>query len=165
MINKFRGANRFLSNFFETDVTWEGLTYPSSEAAFQAAKTLDLEERKRFCTMPPTQAKREGYKVKLRNDWEEVKIRVMYEIALAKFSQNEFLKQKLLATGNEWLEEGNTWGDKTWGTVNGVGNNYLGKVLMAVRSVLAIGEAIEKGELDPANFDADKWREEHKPIR
>lgn len=165
MINKFRGANRFLSNFFETDVTWEGLTYPSSEAAFQAAKTLDLEERKRFCIMPPTQAKREGYRVKLRNDWEEVKIRVMYEIVLAKFSQNEFLKQKLLATGNEWLEEGNTWGDKTWGTVNGVGNNYLGKILMAVRSVLAIGEAIEKGELDPANFDADKWREEHKPVR
>lgn len=47
MINKFRGANRFLSNFYETSVEWEGLIYPSSEAAFQAAKTLDQEDRKR----------------------------------------------------------------------------------------------------------------------
>lgn len=165
MINKFRGTNRFLSNFFETDVTWEGLTYPSSEAAFQAAKTLDQEERKRFCTMPPTQAKREGYRVKLRNDWEEVKVQLMYEIVLAKFTQNEFLKQKLISTGNEWLEEGNTWGDKTWGTVNGVGNNYLGKVLMAVRSVLILEEEVLRGEVDLNNFDKEKWREEHKPVR
>ena len=66
MINKFRGANRFLSNFYETSVEWEGLIYPSSEAAFQAAKTLDQEDRKRFQTMTPVEAKREGYMVTLR---------------------------------------------------------------------------------------------------
>lgn len=64
--------------------------------------------------MVPTVAKREGYKVKLRENWEDIKIDVMYQIVLAKFSQNEFLKQKLIATGREWLEEGNTWGDRTW---------------------------------------------------
>lgn len=165
MINKFRGANRFLSNFYETSVEWEGLTYPSSEAAFQAAKTLDQEDRKRFQTMASTVAKREGYKVKLRENWEDIKIDVMYQIVLAKFSQNEFLKQKLISTGREWLEEGNTWGDRTWGTVDGIGNNYLGKVLMAVRSVLMLQEAIENGEIDPNNFDKDKWNEEHCGIR
>ena len=165
MINKFRGANRFLSNFYETSVEWEGLTYPSSEAAFQAAKTLDQEDRKRFQTMAPTVAKREGYKVKLRENWEDIKIDVMYQIVLAKFSQNEFLKQKLIATRREWLEEGNTWGDRTWGTVDGIGNNYLGKVLMAVRSVLMLQEAIDNGEIDPNNFDKDKWNEEHCGIR
>lgn len=165
MINKFRGANRFLSNFYETSVEWEGLTYPSSEAAFQASKTLDQEDRKRFQTMAPTVAKREGYKVKLRENWEDIKIDVMYQIVLAKFSQNEFLKQKLIATGREWLEEGNTWGDRTWGTVDGIGNNYLGKVLMAVRSVLMLQEAIDNGEIDPNNFDKDKWNEEHCGIR
>jgi len=164
MINKFRGANRFLSNFYETSVEWEGLTYPSSEAAFQAAKTLDQEDRKRFQTMAPTIAKREGYKVKLRENWEDIKVDVMYQIVLAKFSQNEFLKQKLIATGREWLEEGNTWGDRTWGTVDGIGNNYLGKVLMAVRSVLMFQEAIENGEIDPNNFDKDKWNDEHSII-
>lgn len=165
MINKFRGANRFLSNFYETSVEWEGLTYPSSEAAFQATKTLDQEDRKRFQTMAPTIAKREGYKVKLRENWEDIKIDVMYQIVLAKFSQNEFLKQKLIATGREWLKEGNTWGDRTWGTVDGIGNNYLGKVLMAVRSVLMLQEAIDNGEIDPNNFDKDKWNEEHSGIR
>lgn len=165
MINKFRGENRFLSNFYETSVEWEGLIYPSSEAAFQAAKTLDQEDRKRFQTMAPTIAKREGYKVKLRENWEDIKIDVMYQIVLAKFSQNEFLKQKLIATGREWLEEGNTWGDRTWGTVDGIGNNYLGKVLMAVRSVLMLQEAIDNGEIDPDNFDKDKWNEEHCGIR
>lgn len=110
-------------------------------------------------------AKREGYKVKLRENWEDIKIDVMYQIVLAKFSQNEFLKQKLIATGREWLEEGNTWGDRTWGTVDGVGNNYLGKVLMAVQSVLMLQEAIDNGEIDPNNFDKDKWNEEHSGIR
>ena len=54
----------------------------------------------------------------------------------ATFSQNEDLKEKLLDTGNEHLEEGNTWGDKIWGTVNGKGQNNLGKILMMVREEL-----------------------------
>lgn len=122
--------------------------------------------------MAPTIATREGYKVKLQENWEDIKIDVMYQIVLAKFSQNEFLKQKLIATGREWLEEGNTWGDRTWGTVDGIGNNYLGKVLMAVRSVLMLQEAIDNGEIDSDNgeidsdnFDKDKWNEEHSGIR
>lgn len=60
----------------------------------------------------------------------------MYEICKAKFTQNEDLKEKLLATGNNILEEGNTWGDRVWGTVNGVGENRLGKILMRVREEL-----------------------------
>ena len=60
----------------------------------------------------------------------------MYELCKAKFTQNEDLKEKLLATGNDILEEGNTWGDRVWGTVNGVGENRLGKILMRVREEL-----------------------------
>lgn len=65
--------------------------------------------------MTPVEAKREGYRVTLRDDWEDIKLHVMYEVVLAKFSQNEFLKQKLIATGREWLEEGNTWGRQNMG--------------------------------------------------
>ena len=41
----------------------------------------------------------------------------MFEICLAKFTnpKNSELKQKLLETGTEYLEEGNTWGDVYWG--------------------------------------------------
>lgn len=74
--------------------------------------------------------------VPLRGDWEEVKDNIMYEICKAKFTQNEDLKEKLLATGNDILEEGNTWGDRVWGTVNGVGENRFGKILMRVREEL-----------------------------
>ena len=60
----------------------------------------------------------------------------MYDICYAKFTQNEELKSRLLATGTHLLEEGNTWGDKIWGTVDGEGENHLGKILMRVRKEL-----------------------------
>ena len=69
-------------------------------------------------------------------EWDSVKTNWMYEICKAKFSQNEELKSKLLSTGTEYLEEGNTWGDEVWGTVNGVGENRLGKILMKIREEL-----------------------------
>ena len=134
MINKFRGKYQFLSNFYETPVTWNGLTYLNNEAAFQSAKTFS--DRECFTNLDPSSAKKLGRKVQLRSDWENVKDDVMYEICKAKFSQNTELKKRLLSTGNEHLEEGNTWGDKIWGTVNGIGENRLGKILMRIREEL-----------------------------
>ncbi len=134
MINEFRGRYYFLSNFYDSPVTWNGLTYLNNEAAFQSAKTFS--DRECFTNLDPSSAKKLGRKVQLRNDWEGVKDDVMYEICKAKFSQSVELKNRLLATGNEYLEEGNTWGDKIWGTVNGIGENRLGKILMRVREEL-----------------------------
>jgi ribA/ribD-fused uncharacterized protein len=134
MINEFRGKYYFLSNFYETPVTWNGLTYLNNEAAFQSAKTFS--DRECFTNLDPSSAKKLGRKVQLRSDWENVKDDVMYEICKAKFSQNTELKKRLLSTGNEHLEEGNTWGDKIWGTVNGIGENRLGKILMRIREEL-----------------------------
>lgn len=136
MINEFRGHYYFLSNFFSAPVTWDGITYQNNEAAFQSAKVLDRSIRKEFSTLDASLAKRKGRHVQLRPDWEDVKYDIMYEICLAKFSQNEDLKIKLLKTGSEYLEEGNTWGDMIWGTVNGKGHNYLGQILMKVRQKL-----------------------------
>ena len=134
MINEFRGKYYFLSNFYEAPVTWNGLTYLNNEAAFQSAKTFL--DRECFTNLDPSSAKKLGRKVQLRSDWENVKDDVMYEICKAKFSQNTELKKRLLSTGNENLEEGNTWGDKIWGTVHGIGENRLGKILMRLREEL-----------------------------
>lgn len=136
MIDSFKGKYFFLSNFYEAPVTWDGITYQNNEAAFQSAKVLDKHVREKFSTLDPSSAKRKGRNVQLRYDWEKVKYDIMYEICLAKFSQNEELKIKLLETEDKYLEEGNTWGDKIWGTVNGKGQNHLGKILMKVREEL-----------------------------
>lgn len=142
MINIFDGAYAFLSNFYECDVTYNGLTYKNSEAAFHAQKTLDELERKQFTNLDPSASKRRGRKVSLRSDWESVKTDIMYEVCLAKFSQNEDLKTKLLATGDKYLEEGTYWHDNCWGNCycekckNIVGENRLGKILMRIRGEL-----------------------------
>lgn len=133
MIAVFDGEYTFLSNFYERQVVYQGLTYGSSEAAFQAQKTASAEERQVFTTLTPMQSKKMGRKITLRPDWEEVKTQVMYEIILAKFTQNTDLAEKLIATGDQELVEGNYWKDTCWGVCNGVGENRLGKILMRVR--------------------------------
>lgn len=132
-IDSFRGEYNFLSNFYEAPVEVYGLKYQNSEAAFQAQKTLNFAMRQRFTTMNPTEAKRMGKMIILRDDWEDVKLQIMLDVVRAKFSQNPELAQKLVETGDLYLEEGNTWGDRTWGTVNGSGANWLGLILMKVR--------------------------------
>ena len=62
----------------------------------------------------------------------------MYEILKSKFSTPR-LATMLLNTGDAYLEEGNNHGDRIWGTVKGVGNNSLGKLLMEIRKELKEG--------------------------
>jgi len=86
----------------------------------------------------PYLAKKRGRSVNIREDWEEVKVDIMRKGLKAKFTQNESLKQKLLKTGDAYLEEGNDWGDTFWGVDldTGKGQNHLGKMLMKLRDDL-----------------------------
>ena len=136
VIDSFKGKYFFLSNFYESPVIYDGITYLNNEAAFQAQKTLNKKQRLKFAMLNPSRAKEMGRSISLRPDWEEIKINVMYEICKAKFTQNENLKRSLLNTGNAELIEGNNWGDKIWGQVNGIGENNLGKILMRIREEL-----------------------------
>jgi len=136
VIDNFDGDFRFLSNFYPAEVVYEGLRYSTSEAAYQAAKTLDEEERVWFTSLPPNVAKREGRELKLRPDWDEVKDKVMEDIVRDKFSRSKLLTCALLATNDSELVEGNWWGDKYWGVCQGEGMNMLGKILMKVRDEL-----------------------------
>ena len=142
MIDKFDGEYAFLSNFYDCEVTYNGITYKNTEAAFQAQKTTSIPKRLEFANFNASQSKKEGRKLALRQDWEEVKGQVMYEICLAKFTQNEDLKTKLLSTDGYHLIEGNYWHDNTWGNCtcekckNIVGENKLGKILMQIREEL-----------------------------
>lgn len=136
VIDQFIDEYAFLSNFYQCVVTYRGITYSSSEAAFQAQKTLDITEQVKFTLLTPSEAKKFGRTVKLRKDWESVKYQIMYDIVLTKFVQNEHLKKLLLETGDADLVEGNWWNDTYWGRCKGVGKNNLGKILTGVRSYL-----------------------------
>jgi len=134
-IDKFSGNYRFLSNFYPAIIIHHGITYPTSEHLYQAAKTTDFELRKKIAALPtPGNAKRAGRNLKIRANWDDIKVVIMKQIVLMKFKQNPKLISMLTATGNAYLEEGNTWGDKFWGVCGGVGENHLGEILMDVRS-------------------------------
>lgn len=136
MISSFRDEYFFLSNFYPVEIKLDGIVYPNAEAAFQAQKTFDVEERRKFSMLRnPVQAKRLGRKVKLRDDWEEVKLDIMTEVVSQKFLQHPHLIEMLLQTGDEELVEGNKWGDRFWGVCKGKGENHLGKILMKIRDV------------------------------
>lgn len=60
----------------------------------------------------------------------------MTAIIIDKFNRHPDLKTRLIETNGEELIEGNTWGDKYWGQVNGEGKNRLGKILMQIRARL-----------------------------
>ena len=133
MIDKFEGKYFFLSNFYECPVTYNRLTYQNAEAAFHAQKTFNLGIQKEFTTLNPSEAKKLGRAIPLREDWEEIKVEHMKAIVLCKFEQNPNLKEQLLATYPHELIEGNWWHDTFWGVCNGVGQNNLGKILMELR--------------------------------
>lgn len=136
MINSFEGKYAFLSNFYEHPISEGSLTFPTNEHYFQAMKTLDLAERIAIARAgTPGQSKRMGRSVKLRSDWEDVKLSVMETALRLKFADPE-LAAMLKATGDEELVEGNWWNDTFWGVCNGVGENNLGKLLMKIRAEL-----------------------------
>lgn len=131
-ITSFRGEHEFLSNMYPCDVVYNGTLYANAEAAFQAAKCFA--RAREFVGLDGKAAKRLGRKVELSPDWEDVKIRVMKEVLVAKFGQNLDLYEKLHATGAAELVEGNTWNDTFWGVCNGKGENHLGKILESLRT-------------------------------
>lgn len=136
MINVFSNEYAWLSNFYPCKITYEGEVYPSVENAYQAAKTIDPIARIPFTKCTAGTAKRQGRKLEIRPDWEVNKLRIMEELIYLKFKQSPFCLW-LMDTEDEYIEEGNTWGDLYWGTCKGQGKNHLGKIIMKVRQQLA----------------------------
>ncbi len=146
-IAKFDGEFDFLSNFFPAPITFEGTAFPTSEHAFQAAKTHNHETRLTIAAKAtPGQAKRAGGKRGIikgdlfRSDWEQVKVQVMEEIVKIKFTTHPGLAKALLNTGTRRLIEGNVWNDTFWGVCRGNGQNNLGKILEKIREELKGGQ-------------------------
>jgi ribA/ribD-fused uncharacterized protein len=142
IISAFENEYAFLSNFYDSPITIDNITYPTVEHFFQAMKCLHINDRKWIVSAPtPGVAKRIGRMLALRSDWESIKEDVMYRGLKAKFADKKFAEQ-LLDTGDAELIEGNWWHDNIWGDCRcdkcaGIpGQNRLGKLLMKVREEL-----------------------------
>lgn len=135
-IKSFSGEYEFLSNFYEAPIIYEDTKYRNAEAAYQAQKTDSSDDQLKFANYTAAKAKREGRKLEIRDDWEDVKIEIMRDIIFAKFFQNDDLSKRLLDTGDAALIEGNDWHDTFWGVdlKTGEGQNNLGKILMEIRA-------------------------------
>lgn len=133
-IEGFQGEYRFLSNFWPAEVVFDGKVYPTTEHAYQAAKSLDPAYREAIrTTESPGKVKRMSRGVELRPDWDQVKLSIMQDLSWQKYTRHSELRAGLLSTGDAYIEETNTWGDRFWGVSGGTGQNNLGKILMDIR--------------------------------
>lgn len=139
-IDSFSGQYAFLSNFY---YFYKGSgRYTTVEHLYQASKTGNPTEKDKILgAYSPALAKKMGRKVDLVEGWDKSKIDVMRKLVSYKFSCDYRLRDKLLSTQDAELIEGNHWGDTFWGVCNGVGENWLGRILMEVR------EKVRKGEV------------------
>lgn len=134
-ILEFFGDYRFLSNFHEADVDMDGLVYPTVEHAYQAAKSKDPAERLRIRNMwLPGIAKKAGQKIDVEASWWNRRLPLMHGLVQRKFDRHADMRALLDATGTRRIVEGNWWGDTYWGVCRGQGQNWLGRILMAVRA-------------------------------
>lgn len=141
-----------LSNFSAFRIQWRGRDFDTSEATYHwerfatgqegrspyfGAQAWAIADDIRFASSAHAAFKiaqeNKGFQ---RADWNEIKVGVMRQIIRAKADQHEYVKRKLLATGNRELVE-NSWRDDFWGWgPNRDGLNMLGKLWMQVRDEL-----------------------------
>lgn len=137
------------------------LTFNSVEAAFHYFKTKTplFREKIYSCSMP-SKARYYGSEKSgcpMRDDWDEIKSRVMYKLNLAKFTQNLLLGTWLVATGEAKLIEFSPWDkvDNFWGVnEKGEGKNKHGRILTKVRAKLS-GRKYTMSDLDPSDLIVD----------
>lgn len=144
-VKGFFGKYRYLSNFHLAPVYFEGILYPSTEHAYQAAKSIDPNTRLEFIPLTCADAKNKGQIIEIRPDWDRVKYDVMFAVIFDKFFRHEDLRIQLLETEDKYLEETNHWGDKYWGVCDGEGQNNLGKILMKVREIIRSNPSNKNG--------------------
>jgi len=137
------------SNFSAFRLKWKNRHFDTSEAAYHWEKFDGSPDIQQIIHSAPSahEAFRSAleWKDKRRVEWDSIKVDVMRDILRAKAAQHEYVRRKLLATGDRVLVE-DSWRDDYWGWgPNRDGQNMLGKLWMEVRAELrAQSEHVEK---------------------
>lgn len=139
-ITSFKNDFRFLSNFYPVEIVYDNISYKSTECAYQAQKTFSIKEKILIASFDSYKSKKYSRKLKLRKDWDNVKLDIMKDLLNIKFNKEPF-KTLLINTGSSEIIEGNYWHDNYWGSCtcekcNNNGLNHLGKLLMEIREKL-----------------------------
>lgn len=139
------------SNWHPAKMTYKGQNFENSEQAFMWEKAMTFKDyeiaEKILQTPAPNQNKSLGRKVKNYDEkiWEEKRFDIMFDVCLAKFTQNDDLRKELYRCNN--FVESSPY-DKVWGIGMGEyedgiedpknwdGLNLLGEVLNKVKSKL-----------------------------
>lgn len=139
----FQGKHRFLSNFYPASITIDNFQWPTTQHYYQAMKTNDLNIREIIRNLKtPHETKQYGKNITPPSNWHDISLDIMYKAVLAKFSQYQNLKERLLNTKDLIIIECNNWGDTFWGmtynskTEQYIGENKIGQILMKVREQL-----------------------------
>ena len=146
--------NAYLSNWYPSDFTVNGINFSSMEQYMMQQKALRFGDTKIadkiLATDDVAKIKKLGREVQGYDDsvWNGVRQIIVYEGLTAKFSQNEDLKAKLLETKDVILAEcavrDKIWGiglsmtdEKRFDKDKWKGQNLLGYALMLVREHLS----------------------------
>jgi ribA/ribD-fused uncharacterized protein len=130
----------YLSNFSAFKVSFAGLIFDTSEHAYHwnrfphgsPERTIIRESASAHDAFRFAQE----HKASQLPNWDAIKVQAMREILRAKARQHEYVRRKLLETGERTLIE-NSWRDPYWGWgPNRDGQNMLGKLWMEVRAEL-----------------------------
>lgn len=129
------------SNLFQRAIRFEGEEFPTAEHAYQAGKARKKKVRDWILNAPSpglvAMAAHGLYTWDIVPDWSKIKYDRMRSVLRAKFSQHEDLREILLSTDEARLVEAGTVNNavnRTWGEVNGKGQNMLGLMLMELRA-------------------------------
>lgn len=143
----------YLSNFFYSNFIINGTKYICNEQYIMAQKSLlfgDIESYENIMKCKkPYDMKKIGRKVKNFTDdiWIQHRNNILQYGLNAKFSQNDVLRAKLIATGNKILVEASPYykiygvglsetNEKIFDEKNWRGENLLGNTLMTVRNLI-----------------------------
>lgn len=135
----YENSNFVFHNFSAHVIKYNDKIYPTAEHAFHSAK-FDNEKIKEEIrnAKSPLDAFDLGkkYKSLRKENWNDIKVNILYEILTEKVKQHAEVRKALLATGTEEIVEDNP-NDDFWGNgKDGKGQNHTGKILMRIRDEL-----------------------------
>lgn len=129
------------SNFAATEIVYDGVTYPTTEHAYQALKFRETNPdifRIILSTPSPHEAKKIAARARKLQDpeWESKKLEVMEALLREKLKRHSYVAKKLLQTSGHSIYEDSPY-DSYWGIgKDGSGQNHLGVLWMKLRAEL-----------------------------